>query len=135
MNLSEPSQKAKLDGLLEDWHRWSAGYSGLPTAGACAMFKDAKSPKHWDSTADIDDDIISKTTMDALDFAILGDKRGQGGMQEPHRTAVTFYARNLCAKVSVWHSPRLPACQIERVKVTNEALDRLSHQLKKVGVL
>ena len=73
--------------------------------------------------------------MDALDFAILGDNRGQGGLFEPYRTAITFYARNLASKVHVWHSPRLPTDQIERVKVTNEAIGLLTKKLRIAGVL
>lgn len=99
------------------------------------MFKDAKIPKHWDTTADIDDSIIYQSTMKSIDFAIYGDAKSQGGLNEPYRTAVQFYARNLSAKVSVWSSPRLPADKMDRVKVTNDALDMLSEKLEKAGVL
>jgi hypothetical protein len=133
--MSEPSQKAKLDGLLEDWHRWSSKTELVSAAGKCAMFAQAQSPRHWDSTGDIDDAQIQQSTMDAIDFAILGDRRGQGGMTEPHRTAVTFYARNLASKVSVWHSPRLPADQLERMVIVNQGLDLLVKKLRTAGVL
>lgn len=135
MNQSEPPQKAILDGLLSDWHAWSAGYSVLPTCGACAMFKDAKSPKHWETTADIDDAAIHKSTMDALDFAILGDKRGQGGLIEPYRAAVTTYARNLVVRVSVFNNPRLPKDPLERAAITGQGIQILSNKLKIAGVL
>lgn len=135
MNQAEPMQRAVLDGLLHDWHRWSAGYSTTPTSGACSMFKDAKSPKHWDSTADIDDAAIQKDTMDAIDFAILGDKRGQGGLIEPYRAAVCVYARNLAVKVSVFTNPRLPSDPLERAALTGMGLEMLVRQLKIAGVM
>ena len=135
MDQSQPHQKAILDGLLEDWHRWSSKTQVTSMPGKCAMFAQAQTPRHWDTTGDIDDEAISKSTMDALDFAILGDKRGQGGMVEPYRTAITFYARNLASKVSVWHSPRLPVDQVERVKITNEALLLLARHLQTAGIL
>ena len=135
MNLHEPSQKAILDGLLDEWHRWSAGYSASPASGACAMFKAAKSPKHWDTTADIDDAAIQSDTMAAMDFAILGDKRGQGGLQEPYRAAICVYARNLAVKLSVFTSPRLPSDPLERAKITGDAIGLLVKQLKIAGVM
>lgn len=124
-----------LDDLLADWHNWSAGYCTVPVSGACSMFKAAKSPRHWDTTGDIDDALIHKSTMDALDFAILGDARGQGGMVEPYRAAITCHARNLVAKVAVWSNPRLPASQIERVELVNQAINILQAKLKSAGIL
>lgn len=131
----DKTTKDTLDSLLSDWHIWSAGFDLNPCKAACAMFKDAKIPKHWDTTADIDDSIIYQSTMKSIDFAIYGDAKSQGGLNEPYRTAVQFYARNLSAKVSVWSSPRLPADKMDRVKVTNDALDMLSEKLEKAGVL
>lgn len=135
MNQSEPTQKAILDGLLSDWHVWASKTAVSSMPGKCAMFAQAQTPRHWDSTGDIDDAQIQQSTMDAIDFAVLGDKRGQGGMTEPYRTAITFYARNLASKLTVWHSPRLPADQLERMAIVNQGLDLLVKKLKIAGVL
>lgn len=135
MNQSEPPYKSILDGLLSDWHIWASKTTVSSIPGKCAMFSQAQSPRHWDSTGDIDDAQIQQSTMDAIDFAILGDRRAQGGMIEPYRTAVTFYARNLASKVSVWHSPRLPVDQLERMAIVNQGLDLLVKKLRTAGVL
>ena len=135
MNQSEPTQKAILDGLLSDWHVWASKTALISMPGKCAMFAEVKSGRHHESAGEIDDAEIHKSTMDAIDFTILGDKRGQGGMTEPYRTAVTFYARNLASKLSVWHSPRLPADQMERMAIVNQGLELLVKKLKIAGVL
>jgi hypothetical protein len=123
----------EINQLLADWHNWSAGYKPQ-TIGACAMFKSAKSPRHWDTTAEIDDSLIDNASMKAIDFAVLGDAKGQGGMIEPYRSAILVKARNL-ATSDVFTSPRLPEKQVERVKIINEALDMLRSKLKTVGVV
>ena len=127
--------KETLDQLLNDWHHWSKKTAVVSMPGKCAMFSQAQTPRHWDSTADIDDAAIQQSTMDALDFAILGDIKGHGGLPEPQRTAVCFYAKNLSAKVSVWISPRLPENQIARQTIINDGLSELAGKLKIAGVL
>lgn len=135
MNQSEPPHKAVLDGLLSDWHRWASKTAISSMPGKCAMFAQAQTPRHWDSTGDIDDEAINRSTMDALDFAILGDNRGQGGLQEPYRAAVTVYARNLAVSVSVFSNPRLPKDPLERAAITGRGLEMLTKQLRIAGVL
>jgi len=135
MHMNEPIVKGVLDELLADWHRWASGYSATPTYGACPVFKNAKSPRHWDTTGELDDAEIHKSTMETIDFAILGDKRGQGGIAEPHRSALCIYARNQATGRNVWASPRLPQSLDERVNITNEALLILREQLVRCGVL
>lgn len=127
--------KEHIDSLLADWHRWSAKTELVSYPGKCAMFKDAASPKHWDTTADIDDAVIQQSTMEAMDFAILGDKQGQGGLIEPYRAAVTVYARNLCVKASVFTNPRLPSDPLQRAKITGEGIQLLTKKLKIAGIL
>ena len=124
-----------IDDLLADWHIYASRTEVVSVPGKCTMFAQAQSPRHWDTTGDIDDAHIRKTTMEAMDFAILGDNRGYGGLDEPYRSAITCYARNLVAKVAVWNSPRLPRNQLERVALTSKALDMLCEKLKSVGVL
>ena len=131
----DKTTKDTLDQLLADWHQWSKKTAIVSMPGKCAMFSQAQTPRHWDSTADIDDEAIARSTMDALDFAILGDIKGYGGLQEPQRTAVCFYAKNLSAKVSVWVSPRLPENQIERQTIVNEGLCSVAKKLHALGVI
>ena len=128
-------QKSMIDDLLADWHIYASRTAIVSMPGKCAMFAQSQSPRHWDTTGDIDDAHIHQSTMAALDFAILGDTRGQGGLDEPYRAAVTCYARNLVAKVSVWSNPRLPTDQMKRIEVTNHALEMLAKKLKSAGVL
>jgi hypothetical protein len=123
----------EINQLLADWHNWSAGYKPQ-TIGACAMFKAAKSPRHWDTTAEIDDTMLDQAAMKAIDFAVLGDAKGLGGMVEPYRSAILVKARNL-ATSDVFTSPRLPDCQKARILVTNEALNILQNKLKIAGIL
>lgn len=127
--------KETLNQLLNDWHHWSKKTAVVSMPGKCAMFSQAQTPRHWDSTADIDDAAIQQSTMEALDFAILGDAKGFGGLNEPKRTAVCFYAKNLSARVSVWHSPRLPENQIARQTIINDGVSELAVKLKIAGVL
>ena len=127
--------KETLDQLLNDWHHWSKKTAVVSMPGKCAMFSQAQTPRHWDSTADIDDAAIQQSTMDALDFAILGDIKGHGGLPEPQRTAVCFYAKNLSAKVSVWISPRLPENQIARQTIVNDGLCSVAKKLHTLGVI
>lgn len=124
---------ADINQLLEDWHNWSAGFNPQ-TYGACVMFKAAKSPKHWDTTAEIDDGMIENASMKAIDFAVLGDSKGQGGMVEPYRSAILVKARNL-ATSDVFTSPRLPKNQDDRIKLTNEAVDMLKNKLQIAGII
>ena len=131
----DKTTKDTLDSLLSDWHHWAKKTAVVSMPGKCAMFSQAQTPRYWDSTADIDDAAIARSTMDALDFAILGDIKGHGGLPEPQRTAVCFYAKNLSAKVSVWVSPRLPENQIARQTIINDGLSELAGKLKIAGVL
>ena len=131
----DKTTKETLDSLLSDWHHWAKKTTLVPQAGKCAMFAQAQTPRHWDSTADIDDATIHQSTMEALDFAILGDSKGHGGLNEPQRTAACFYAKNLSAKVSEWSSPRLPKDPLTLQYVINQGLAELGVRLKTAGVL
>lgn len=127
--------KETLDQLLNDWHHWAKKTAVVSMPGKCAMFSQVQTSRYWDSTADIDDAAIQQSTMDALDFAILGDIKGHGGLPEPQRTAVCFYAKNLSAKVSVWISPRLPENQIARQTIVNDGLCTVAKKLQALGVV
>lgn len=45
--------KETLDQLLNDWHHWAKKTTLVPQAGKCAMFAQAQSPRHWDTTGEI----------------------------------------------------------------------------------
>ncbi len=124
-----------LDDILSRWHFHCKHYSPVPIAGADPMFRGAKSSRHWDSFADIADDAVNTTQMRAMDFIVTGDHRGQGGMAEPHRSAVYVLARNCYTGNNVWLSPRLPANREERELIVLEARNMLSRKLMAAGVM
>jgi hypothetical protein len=124
-----------LDDLLQSWHRWMQGFQLCPQAGADPMFRHAKSGRGWDSTQDIIDEELSDSTMEAIDFAVSGDKTGLGGLPEPYRSAVYAHARNLSARVAVWGSPRLPQDPLERARLIGEARTMLTARLLRAGVI
>jgi hypothetical protein len=86
------------------------------------MFKQSKSPRHWDTTGELDDAAIHRANMAALDFAILGDKQGHGALPEPSKGRVIV-------------SPRLPVDAKELSHITNIAIKELTNRLQLVGVL
>lgn len=124
----------ELDENLADWHIWSSKTEYVSQTGKCAMFNQAQSPRHWDSASDIDDTHINQSTMQAIDFAVLGDAKAQGGMVEPYRSAILVKALNL-ATSSVYTSPRLPQDLHARALVTNDAMGILRSKLKIAGGL
>ena len=73
--------------------------------------------------------------MKRIVISMLGDIKGHGGLPEPQRTAVCFYAKNLSAKVSVWISPRLPENQIARQTIVNDGLCSVAKKLHTLGVI
>ena len=121
--------KNTLDELLADWHIYCKGHSQSGYPGACAMFKDAKSSKQWDSTTDIHEDIAKREAMKAIDFAVFDC------MRDPFKAAIIAHAHNLATGHAVWTSPRLPTDRMERIKILNEAVDILTGRLKNAGIL
>jgi hypothetical protein len=121
--------------LLADWHTWASKTTLSPIAGKCAMFAQSQTPKHWDSTGEIDDDLINQAAMEAIDFAVQGDNRGQGGMPEPYKTMIALYAKNLSTGKDVYLSPRLPKNHQELTAIKIQAVDILTKKLKIAGVL
>lgn len=125
-----------LDDLLARWHHWM---TGTPINGVDRLddpaFRDARSRSGWDSSDDVMDREVEKKLMKAIDFHVGGDSRGQGGMSDPHRTAIYFLARNCCTGVKVWESVRLPKDPLELGVVIQEARNILTKRLIKAGVL
>ena len=127
--------RAILDDVLSRWHFHCKHYSPVPVAGADPMFRQAISSKGWDETSDIADDATNRAQMEAMDFIVTGDKQGQGGMQEPHKSAIYMLARNCYTGRSVWLSPRLPTNPEERALIILEARNELTRKLMRAGVL
>jgi hypothetical protein len=119
---------AILDDLLARWHRWQTGFQVVPQPGADPMFRNVKSGRTWDSTADIIEDEIDASTMEAIDFQV-------GEMPEPKRSAIYANARNLVARAAVWSSPRLPTDPMERAILVLEARNALMQRLLRAGVM
>jgi hypothetical protein len=125
-----------LDDLLARWHHWM---SGTPINGVDRLddpaFRDAKRRDGWDSGDDLLDRETESKTMKAIDFQVGGDSRAQGGMDDPHRTAIYILARNCCTGVKAWTSVRLPTDPEELGVVIQEARNILTRRLIKAGVL
>lgn len=119
---------AILDDLLARWHHHCKHYSPVPVAGSDPMFRNAVSPKGWDSTADIADDTVNSAQMKAVDFHV-------GEMKEPYRAAIYITARNCYTGHSVWMSPRLPADKEERDIVILEARNIITRKLMAAGAM
>ena len=54
---------------------------------------------------------------------------------QPHRTAISFLARNLSCRAQVWSSPRLPAKRDELQVLLMEARSMLTRGLIAKGVI
>lgn len=117
-----------LDGLLADWHHWSTGYALVAGLGSSAMFRNAKSPRGYESEGEIADATIHNSTMEAINFHVFE-------LAPIHRTAIQINARNLCTGRAVWISPRLPKNMEERAILLMEARNALLARLVKAGVV
>lgn len=117
-----------LDDLLSRWHGWARGYKPVPQCSADPMFRNARSAKGYDTTADLVADEVESGQLEAVDFHV-------SEMQDPHRSAIYCYARNQYTGVSVWGSPRLPQDPIERGIVVMEAKNQLTRRLINAGVM
>lgn len=121
-------QMHKLDELLSRWHHWAKGYMPVPTCGADPMFRNAKSSKSYDTTAEVVEDELTSTQMKALDFQV-------SEMKDPHRSAIYIHARNCYTGRNVWISPRLPQDPMERARILGEAKGLLIGRLLAAGVM
>lgn len=127
---------AILDDLLSRWHHWM---KEKPVNGVDRLddpaFRNAVSRSGWDSADDVLDREVEAVKMQAIDFLVSGDARGQGGMPEPHRAAVYCIARNCYTGRKVWLSPRLPVDPEERGVVLMEARNMLTMRMLSAGVM
>lgn len=105
--------------ILTVWHHWSAnasvgtGYGNRSAScsigpGGCG---------EWE--------IADLEVVDAVVDAI----------PQPHRTAISFMARNLACRAQVWSSPRLPANRDELQVLLMEARNMLTRGLMAKGVI
>lgn len=117
-----------LDDLLAEWHHWCRSFQYAKDIGPSAMWHDAQTPRHWDSTSTIADDAIRNTRMEALDFHI-------NELQPLYRTALQIEARNLHSGKAVWTSPRLPADADKRALIVGQARYALLLRLEAAGVI
>ena len=125
----DASLDAIVDGLLVDWHRWSRKTGmgkGYPTQSASC--RDARASRQWDDANGAIESGMSDSTMESVDAAI--DR-----IPQPQRTALCFLARNMATGRTLWDSPRLPICEIERAVVLLEARNRFMKELARNGVL
>lgn len=127
---------AILDDLLSRWHHWM---KGKPANGVDRLddpaFRNARSRSGWDSSDDVLDAELHSFTMQAIDFHVSGDGRGQGAMPEPYRAAIYVTARNCYTGAKVWLNPRLPKDPEERAVVLLEARNMLTVRLMNAGVM
>jgi len=127
---------AILDDLLSRWHHWM---KDKPINGVDRLddpaFRDAQSRSGWDSADDLLDGHLEAVKMQAIDFHVSGDARGQGGMPEPYRAAIYCIARNCYTGRKVWMNPRLPRDPQERGVVLMEARNLLTLRLLAAGVI
>ena len=117
-----------LNDLLRRWHIRCV--STPPTTGyytsnpACKLYRVSR--QHDDMNGALDSDQDGQV-LEAVGFAI-------DQMEQPHKTAVEFNARNLATGVAVWRSPRLPADEIERLHLLMHARAKLLILLERAGV-
>mgnify|MGYP001568630850 CR=1 FL=1 len=124
-----------LDDLLSRWHSWCRGNKYQNEAAADPAFKGHRSSRQWDTLDEVIESDLTTATMECMDFVICGDKRGQGGMDEPYRSAIHVNARNCCTGREVWLSPRLPKDREERRLLVLEARNILLRRLISAGVV
>lgn len=119
---------AILSDLLARWHAWGRSYKANQQTARDPVFRDVKSGRGWDSTDEIIEDELMGSTMESIDFQV-------SEMRDPHRAAIYMLARNLSTGRSVWLSPRLPTCPMERATVVAEARNQLTRRLMACGVM
>lgn len=107
-----------LNEILAGWHAWQL-------ADGMAEGYPSRSPSCVLGPAGGGEDGPDMETVDAVIDAI----------PQPHRTALSFAARNLHCRAEVWASPRLPENWAERQILLLEARNMLARGLMDRGVL
>jgi len=117
-----------LDDLLARYHAWARSYKANQQAPRDPVFRQAQSGRSFDTVAEVIEDELMGSTMEAIDFHI-------SEMKDPHRTAIYFLARNLYTGRSVWLSNRLPEDPVERGTVVAEARNQITRRLMSAGIM
>ena len=114
-----------LNGLLSSWHVWSACFAyAQGYASTSATTRMCRCSRQYDDQNGSLDAHIDNVMMQAVD-AVVQD------IAQPYRTALMIQARNLAVGVSVWASPRLPACPAQRAMILMDAIKIFNAALAK----
>ena len=129
MTDTETLLAAQLDDILSRWHHWASNARIVKGFASRALVcGDFKVSRQYDDTNGALDGDLEDSTMKAVDFQV-------NEMLDPWRTAIHCNARNICAGVSVWSSPRLPQDKDARAAVVVVARGMLHKRLTAAGVL
>jgi hypothetical protein len=107
--------------ILADWHRWANGFKVVAGHGTSAMFAGVRSSRQWDDSSDVAEQTMHSNEMKHIDFLIMGDGKGQGGLLPEYRTALQILARNIATGIYNWNSQLLPSNVQERVELIAKA--------------
>lgn len=119
---------AILDDLLSRWHSHCRAYKANQQTPRDPIFRDAKSGRGWDTTADVIEDEIHGSMCAAIDFEV-------GEMPDPHRSAIYEVARNCYTGKKVWMNPRLPSDPVKRAQIVHDARNMITQRLQRAGIL
>lgn len=117
-----------LNSMLCDWHRWARGYQHVGGINTSPMFRECKNGRQWDTVAEVIDQDIENSRMEALDHIIMG-------LRDVYRTSLQIQARNLYTGSSVWTSARLPQDLEQRAVILADARMALTVELRGAGIL
>jgi len=125
-----------LDDLLSRWH-WAGLRSQINGTDRLAdpTFNNHRSYRGWDDDREILDSELDAHTINTIDFVVSGDRKGQGGMPDPYRSAIYILARNCYTGRNVWLNPRLPKDPMERGVIIADARAMITRRLMDAGVL
>lgn len=114
---------AILNDILSRWHSWAADErtaAGYPTVSPGTA--DYRTSRQWDWVNGAHDQDVENVIMAGVDGCI-------NAVPQPFRNALQINARNLCTGVSVWRSPRLPADDMARLQLLQQARAMLMREL------
>lgn len=119
----------RLNDLLAGWHAWSAGHvMEMGYSRTCSTFRQARISRQYDDANGSLDAHVDAVLMEAVD-AVMGE------IDHPWHAALSIQARNLFTGKSVWVSPRLPVCRVERARVLSVARNKFAQGLERAGIL
>lgn len=119
---------AEIDDLLILWH------NHLMHGGIVRRCKSSSAGDYYTTSRQYDDEngaldaALEIRKVNAVDFAV-------SEMVDPYRAAMHMQAKALTLGIVVFISPRVPACPVERARVTKMARRMLCHNLARAGVV